>query len=63
MRRYLSLFLFVVVTLASCEGARNNSSWSTAEKGTEIVPSLEKSAPADSTGAKTDATASPKAKH
>jgi hypothetical protein len=42
MRRKLFPIVLMVVLLAGCEGARNNSSWSTAEKGAEIVPSLQK---------------------
>lgn len=40
MRRVLFLFLVLPLFLAACEGARNNSSWSKAEKDDEIKPSL-----------------------
>jgi hypothetical protein len=50
MRRYLCLFLLLSLALAACEGARNNTSWSKKEPGTEIVPPLKVAkAPAEST--------------
>jgi len=61
MRRFLYLFVMLSLALAACEGPRNNTSWSTAEKGAEVQPSLKKpvhpdaavadSAAADSAGA------------
>ena len=61
MRRYLYLFLVASFVLVACEGARNNTSWSQKEEGTEIVPSIKPAhnpdaAVADS--AATDTTAS-----
>lgn len=64
MRRFLYLFVMLSLALAACEGPRNNTSWSTAEKGAEIQPSLKKpvrhdaavadSAAADSAGVDLD---------
>ena len=47
MRRFLFLILMASVALAGCEGARNNSSWSEAEEGAEVVPKLTQPAPVD----------------
>jgi mono/diheme cytochrome c family protein len=42
-RRHVSLILLLILLAAGCEGARNNSSWSTAKAGDPIVPVLTKS--------------------
>lgn len=63
MRRYLVLALFATLTLAACEGARNNTSWSTRKPGTEIVPSLQaKTATPDSIKADSTSTQTSQAK-
>jgi mono/diheme cytochrome c family protein len=43
------LALVIVLAIAGCEGARNNSSWSTAKPGDPIIPTLAstKKAPGD----------------
>ncbi len=38
--RHISIALILTVGLFGCEGARNNSSWSTAKPGDAIVPPL-----------------------
>ena len=56
MRRYLVAALFATLALAACEGARNNTSWSTRKAGAEIVPSLKaKPAAVDTTKAESTA--------
>jgi mono/diheme cytochrome c family protein len=40
IRRFLSLFVLVFATCIACEGARNNSSWSTRNEGDPILPPL-----------------------
>ena len=51
MRRYLVPAFLGLLVLAACEGARNNTSWSSRKAGTAIVPPLTK-APADSAKSK-----------
>jgi mono/diheme cytochrome c family protein len=60
-RHVLVLVTFAIIA-AGCEGARNNSSWSTASEGDPIVPLLAKATPkegalAPATGATTPAPA------
>jgi hypothetical protein len=47
MRRNVIVSLVALLALAGCEGARNNTSWSGAEKGSEIVPPLQKAETGD----------------
>jgi hypothetical protein len=67
MRRYLFLFLIASLALSSCEGARNNTSWSHKEEGAEIVPSVKKAthpaAAVDSTAAGAGAADTTQEKH
>jgi mono/diheme cytochrome c family protein len=42
--RHILLAVLFAFAVAGCEGARNNSSWSTAKEGDPIVPLLTKSA-------------------
>ncbi len=64
MRRYLVPALLAILTVSACEGARNNSSWSKHEEGTEIVPSLKaKTPPAETNKADSTAADSTEAKH
>jgi len=65
MRRYVIAALFVSLALAACEGARNNTSWSTKKAGTEIVPPLKAKTtpPADTAKPDSASTDSTKAKH
>ncbi|HET6463163.1 MAG TPA: cytochrome c [Candidatus Krumholzibacteria bacterium] len=60
-----SIALLIAVSVLGCEGARNNSSWSTAKPGDAIVPSLNTnsgtnvaSAPAPATAPQAAATTS-----
>jgi mono/diheme cytochrome c family protein len=48
-----SLYLIIIASLifAGCEGARSNSSWSTAKPGAEVVPSLAKTSQTHEGGA------------
>ena len=47
MRRCVLLCLVASIALVACEGSRNNTSWSGAEKGTDVVPSLKTAETAD----------------
>ena len=64
MRRYCLIAFLAVLSLAACEGRRNNTSWSGSKPGTKIVPPL-KAATADSSRARTDSssTGTSQAKH
>jgi uncharacterized protein YcfL len=68
MRRYLFPFLVASFVLVACEGARNNTSWSNRDEGTEVVPSIKPAhnidaAVADSASADSAATDSSQAEH
>jgi hypothetical protein len=49
MRRFLFLCVMLSVALSACENSRNNTSWSKAEKGAEVVPPLKTAEHADTT--------------
>ena len=51
MSRCVFLFLVASAVLAGCESSRNNTSWSGADKGADVVPALQSEAavPAEST--------------
>lgn len=63
MRRYLFLCLVASLALFGCEGARNNTSWSGAEKDAEVVPSLKTAESADTTATHAGAADSSQANH
>src|SRR5690606_24700478 len=63
MRRFLNLCVLASLALAACEGSRNNTSWSGAEKGAEVVPPLKTAEPADTSATDSIPTDTSQAKH
>jgi mono/diheme cytochrome c family protein len=53
------LLVILAVALAGCEGARNNSSWSTAKSGAAVVPPLTNQQSTDVAAASAPAPAAP----